>query len=167
MFQRDPHHGFAFVPTSSSWWKLILLPRPGWRDLAGRFLACPTPSRQRPTSRPGTRADRWSAALIHGRLRWLCRLPQLAWWHATASTGPRFHEDGQTARPGNRKGQDHVPGGGAPPPQTVAVLCAHPKVVAEVLGHANISITLDAYSHAIPAMQESAAATVARLVFGC
>jgi single-strand DNA-binding protein len=24
--------------------------------------------------------------------------------HATASTGPRFHEDGQTARPGNRKG---------------------------------------------------------------
>jgi integrase len=42
----------------------------------------------------------------------------------------------------------------------------HPKVVAEVLGHANISITLDTYSHAIPAMQESAAATVARLVFG-
>jgi integrase len=41
----------------------------------------------------------------------------------------------------------------------------HPKVVAEVLGHANISITLDTYSHAIPAMQESAAATVARLVF--
>jgi integrase len=42
----------------------------------------------------------------------------------------------------------------------------HPKVVAEVLGHANISITLDTYSHAIPAMQESAAATIARLVFG-
>jgi integrase len=42
----------------------------------------------------------------------------------------------------------------------------HPKVVAEVLGHANISITLDTYSHAVPAMQESAAATVARLVFG-
>jgi integrase len=41
----------------------------------------------------------------------------------------------------------------------------HPKVVAEVLGHANISITLDTYSHAIPAMQESAA-TIARLVFG-
>ena len=33
----------------------------------------------------------------------------------------------------------------------------HPKVVAEVLGHASISITLDIYSHAIPAMQESAA----------
>jgi hypothetical protein len=36
-------------------------------------------------------------------------------------------------------------------------------VVAEVVGHANISITLDTYSHAIPAMQESAAATGARL----
>jgi len=28
----------------------------------------------------------------------------------------------------------------------------HPKVVSERLGHANISITLDTYSHAIPAM---------------
>jgi integrase len=42
----------------------------------------------------------------------------------------------------------------------------HAKVVPEILGHANIGITLDTYSHAIPAMQESAAATVARLVFG-
>ena len=42
----------------------------------------------------------------------------------------------------------------------------HPKVVSEVLGHASISITLDIYSHAIPAMQESAAERVAALVFG-
>ena len=28
----------------------------------------------------------------------------------------------------------------------------HPKVVSERLGHATISITLDTYSHAIPAM---------------
>jgi hypothetical protein len=42
----------------------------------------------------------------------------------------------------------------------------HPKVVAEVLGHANIGITLDTYSHAVPAMQESAAETIAALVFG-
>jgi hypothetical protein len=39
-------------------------------------------------------------------------------------------------------------------------------VVSEVLGHASISITLDIYSHAIPAMQESAAELVAALVFG-
>ncbi len=40
----------------------------------------------------------------------------------------------------------------------------HPKVVQERLGHATISITLDVYSHAIPAMQEDAAARVADLV---
>ncbi|HEY5472589.1 MAG TPA: tyrosine-type recombinase/integrase, partial [Candidatus Limnocylindrales bacterium] len=41
----------------------------------------------------------------------------------------------------------------------------HPKVVSERLGHATISITLDTYSHAIPAMQEEAAALIAALVF--
>jgi integrase len=33
----------------------------------------------------------------------------------------------------------------------------HPKVVAEVLGHSQVSITLDVYSHVLPDMQESAA----------
>jgi integrase len=42
----------------------------------------------------------------------------------------------------------------------------HPKVVQERLGHAGIAMTLDTYSHAIPAMQEDAAETVAGLVFG-
>ncbi|HEY5179293.1 MAG TPA: site-specific integrase, partial [Dermatophilaceae bacterium] len=41
----------------------------------------------------------------------------------------------------------------------------HPKVVSERLGHATIAITLDTYSHAIPAMQEEAAALIAGLVF--
>jgi integrase len=40
----------------------------------------------------------------------------------------------------------------------------HPKVVQERLGHANVGVTLDTYSHAIPAMQEDAAATVAALI---
>ena len=40
----------------------------------------------------------------------------------------------------------------------------HPKVVSERLGHANISITLDTYSHAIPALQEEAAERIAGLV---
>jgi integrase len=40
----------------------------------------------------------------------------------------------------------------------------HPKVVSERLGHANIGITLDTYSHAIPALQEDAAAKVAALL---
>jgi integrase len=41
----------------------------------------------------------------------------------------------------------------------------HPKVVSERLGHATVSITLDTYSHAIPALQEEAAERIAgRLV---
>jgi integrase len=42
----------------------------------------------------------------------------------------------------------------------------HPKVVSERLGHSTVAMTLDIYSHAIPAMQEEAAAKVAALVFG-
>ena len=42
----------------------------------------------------------------------------------------------------------------------------HPKVVQERLGHANIAITPDTYSHAVPALEEEAAHTVAALVFG-
>jgi integrase len=41
----------------------------------------------------------------------------------------------------------------------------HPKVVSERLGHETVSITLDTYSHAIPAMQEEAATLIAGLVF--
>jgi hypothetical protein len=34
------------------------------------------------------------------------------------------------------------------------------------LGHSSVSITLDTYNHAVPAMQETAAALVAELVLG-
>jgi integrase len=40
----------------------------------------------------------------------------------------------------------------------------HPKVVSERLGHANISITLDTYSHAVPALEEEAAAKLAAML---
>ena len=39
----------------------------------------------------------------------------------------------------------------------------HPKVVSDRLGHSSITVTLDIYSHAVPALQEEAAATVAAL----
>ncbi len=42
----------------------------------------------------------------------------------------------------------------------------HPKVISERLGHATVAITLDIYSHAIPALQQDAAAIVADLVTG-
>jgi integrase len=42
----------------------------------------------------------------------------------------------------------------------------HPKVVSERLGHATVAMILDVYSHAIPALQQNAAATVAGLITG-
>jgi integrase len=40
------------------------------------------------------------------------------------------------------------------------------KVVSERLGHANIAITMDTYSHVLPGMDERAASAVARLILG-
>lgn len=40
----------------------------------------------------------------------------------------------------------------------------HPKIVSERLGHSTVAMTLDVYSHAIPAIQQGAAATVADLI---
>lgn len=42
----------------------------------------------------------------------------------------------------------------------------HPKVVQERLGHSNVSITLDLYSHVSPSMQTDAANRVAALILG-
>jgi integrase len=39
-------------------------------------------------------------------------------------------------------------------------------VVSERLGHANIAITMDTYSHVLPGLDAEAAATVARLILG-
>lgn len=36
----------------------------------------------------------------------------------------------------------------------------HPKIVSERLGHSNIAITLDTYSHPLPGMQEEAIASL-------
>ncbi|HVE46690.1 MAG TPA: site-specific integrase [Acidimicrobiales bacterium] len=40
------------------------------------------------------------------------------------------------------------------------------KVVSERLGHANVAVTLDVYSHVLPSLQDEAAAKVARLILG-
>lgn len=42
----------------------------------------------------------------------------------------------------------------------------HPKVVQERLGHSTIGITLDVYSHVLPAMETDAADRVAALIYG-
>jgi single-strand DNA-binding protein len=55
----------------------------------------PTPSRKRSTNQLGTRAGHRPAVEIHGRLRWLHRLPPAVTWHATVSTVPRFQGQGR------------------------------------------------------------------------
>ena len=42
----------------------------------------------------------------------------------------------------------------------------NPKVVSERLGHANITLTLDTYSHVLATMQEGAAARLEAVLFG-
>lgn len=42
----------------------------------------------------------------------------------------------------------------------------HPKIVQERLGHVNISLTLDTYSHVVAGMESDAAEKVAAMVFG-
>jgi integrase len=42
----------------------------------------------------------------------------------------------------------------------------HPKVVQERLGHSSMAVTLDRYSHVIPALQEDAATKIAAVVDG-
>lgn len=42
----------------------------------------------------------------------------------------------------------------------------HPKVVSERLGHSNITITLDTYSHVIPGLHEAAADQLAAVILG-
>jgi integrase len=40
----------------------------------------------------------------------------------------------------------------------------HPKIVQELLGHANIAVTMDIYSHALPSLQAESAEKVAELL---
>jgi integrase len=40
----------------------------------------------------------------------------------------------------------------------------HPKIVQERLGHSQISVTLDTYSHVLPTMQREAAGKLNRLL---
>jgi len=50
---------------------------------------------------------------------------------------------------------------------TVALAAGeHPKIVQERLGHANVSITLDIYSHVTEGLHADAAARVAGIIFG-
>ncbi len=104
---------------------------------------------------------------------------RLAWRGAYQNTDLVFaREDGSAIHPDNFSWwfRQHVKAAGLLPIRlhdlrhTHATLAlragVHPKVVSERLGHASVGITLDTYSHAIPAMEEEAAEKIAALVFG-
>lgn len=40
----------------------------------------------------------------------------------------------------------------------------HPKVVADLLGHSSVGVTLDVYSHAVPALAEEAVRNLGALL---
>jgi integrase len=134
-------------------------------------------------STPKTDRGRRSVALDPGIVRelreWRRRQLQerLAWGPAWTDTGRIFtREDGTDLHPErvSERFDRLVKAGGLPrltlhslrhTHATLALQAGiHPKVVQERLGHSSVAFTLDRYSHAIPAMQEDAAATVARLM---
>ncbi len=135
------------------------------------------------TSEPKTAKGRRSVALDPGTVEVLKAhrkqqlTERLAWGPAWTDTGLVFtREDGRALHPRDitRAFTRHVLAAELPVIRlhdlrhTHATLAlqagVHAKVVQERLGHANIAITLDTYSHVIPALEEQAAATVAALV---
>ena len=50
-------------------------------------------------------------------------------------------------------------------PHERGVQGVHAKVVSEMLGHSNIGITLDLYSHVLPNMQRAAADAMSKALF--
>jgi integrase len=157
-----------------------------WRDLdleAGRLAVVQTLVGKRQVSRPKTDRSRRSiaidpatvTALREHRKRQLEE--RLAWGPAYQGRDLVFcREDGSPIWPRSfsRAFDRHVKDAGLPTIRlhdlrhTHATLAlqagVHPKVVSERLGHSGVGITLDTYSHAIPAMQEDAAAKVAALL---
>ena len=94
-YQRPPTHlSLGRAARSSRGRSLVLPPRPGWRDLAGRcWHARPQPQALRQPTRLQSRPR--PATFLHGRLRWLHRLPLVVSRHATVSTVPRFQGQGR------------------------------------------------------------------------
>src|SRR4029453_979103 len=86
-----------------SWWEPRSPTTPRVEGSGRTVLACPTPSRKRPPTNPAPEPTYGRRLIQSGRLRWLHRLPLVAWWHATVSTVPRFQ--GQGRPPGQATGR--------------------------------------------------------------
>lgn len=132
-----------------------------------------------PKTRRGTRLisiDPGTVAVLK-KQRQQQREDRLAWEGAWNETGLIFtREDGSQIHPerATKSFASAIKKSGAPAIRlhdlrhtnaTLALAAnVHPKVVSERLGHATVSLTLDVYSHAIPALSEEAASTIAALI---
>ncbi len=124
--------------------------------------------------------------MLHPRTRDALRAHRIAQVAERLAAGPAW-EDGEhvfTTETGHYLFPDrvtkvfsqHAQAAGLPPIRlhdlrhTVATLAltagVHTKVVQELLGHANVGVTLDTYSHVTPGLHERAALTIGALVFG-
>jgi len=132
-----------------------------------------------PKTRRGTRVvsiDPGTVAVLKKRLRQQ-REERLAWEGAWEDTGLVFaRENGSLIHPERvtKSFASAVKKAAVPAIRlhdlrhthaTLALAAGiHPKIVSERLGHATVSLTLDVYSHAIPALSEEAAGVIAALV---
>lgn len=132
-----------------------------------------------PKTRRGTRLvplDPGTVATLKRR-RSQQRQERLAWEGAWNDTGLVFtREDGSLIHPEQaiKNFASAVKKAGVPTIRlhdlrhTNATLAfaagVHPKVISERLGHATVAMTLDIYSHAVPALSEEAANMIAALI---
>lgn len=156
-----------------------------WRDIdldAGRLSIQQTIvciAHELSISRPKTKKGRRSVPLDPGTVAVLKALHKQQTTHALDGSDLVFRDDaGDPLDPESVSGvfERQVRRSGLPPIRfhdlrhtfaTLALQAGVPlKVVSDILGHKNISITADLYSHVIPAMQEDATSRVAALVFG-
>jgi integrase len=158
-----------------------------WRDVdldAGRLAAVQTLIGERQLSRPKTEHGRRNVELDPGTVTALREHrkrqleERLAWgpayWDEPDLVFRRENGEPLWPRTFSRAFEQHIREAGLPVIRlhdlrhTHATLAlhagVHPKVVSERLGHSTVAITLDIYSHAVPAMQADAAAKVAALV---
>jgi integrase len=158
-----------------------------WRDAdldAGRLAVIQTLVGNRQLSRPKTERSRRSVALDPATVAAL-REHRKRQFEERLAWGPAYENEHELVfcrengspiwpRTFSRAFERHARGAGLPMIRlhdlrhshaTLALQAGvHPKVVSERLGHSGVGITLDTYSHAIPAMQEDAAAKVAALL---
>jgi integrase len=136
-------------------------------------------------SEPKTAKSRRSIAIDGGTLAVLRQhrarqaAERLAWGPSWEDIGLVFtREDGTLINPQTLSAafKRHVKAAGLPTIRlhdlrhsyATAALSAgiHAKVVSDRLGHSSVGITLDVYSHVVPALQEEAAETIAALIVG-